>query len=66
MSVLSLPEYTCALRDRFAADGYLPLPLPALMPPEVLPVLDGEVRRLGKLAVRRDFAMDARIARPAT
>ncbi|MFD4559722.1 hypothetical protein ACFWP5_36320 [Streptomyces sp. NPDC058469] len=56
MSVLSLPEYTCVLRDRFAADGYLPLP--ALVPPEVLPVLDSEVRRLGKLAVRRDFAME--------
>ncbi|MFH8487821.1 HalD/BesD family halogenase [Streptomyces longisporoflavus] len=54
--MLSLPEYTRALRNRFAADGYLPLP--ALVPPETLPVLDSEVKRLGKLAVRRDFAME--------
>ncbi|MGV9879646.1 HalD/BesD family halogenase [Streptomyces sp. NPDC003006] len=54
--MLSLPEYTRVLHDRFAADGYLPLP--ALVPPEVLPVLDSEVRRLGKLAVRRDFSME--------
>ncbi|MFH8411320.1 hypothetical protein ACH4FX_42170 [Streptomyces sp. NPDC018019] len=53
---LFLPEYTPVLRDRFAADGYLPLP--ALVPPEVLPVIDSEVRRLGKLAVRRDFSME--------
>ncbi|MEU9194562.1 HalD/BesD family halogenase [Streptomyces hundungensis] len=54
--MLSLPEYTRVLHHRFAADGYLPLP--ALVPPEVLPLLDGEVRRLRKLAVRRDFAME--------
>lgn len=56
MSVLSLPEFTRVLHDRFAADGYLPLP--GLVPPWALPVLDGEVRRLEKLAVRRDFAME--------
>ncbi|MFE9877513.1 hypothetical protein [Streptomyces sp. NPDC005784] len=56
MSVLCLPEYTCVLRDCFAADGYLPLP--TLVPPEVLPVLDSEVRRLARLAARRDFDME--------
>lgn len=54
--MLSLPEYTVVLRDRFAADGYLPLP--TLVPPDVLPVLGEEVRRLAGLAVRRDFAME--------
>ncbi|EPH40638.1 hypothetical protein ABT390_21575 [Streptomyces aurantiacus] len=54
--MLSLPEYTHALRDRFTADGYLPLP--ALMPPELLTVIDSEVRRLEKLSARRDFAME--------
>ncbi|MEJ8639733.1 HalD/BesD family halogenase [Streptomyces sp. MS2.AVA.5] len=54
--MLSLPDFTPALRDRFTVDGYLPLP--GLVPPEALQVLDGEVRRLEKLAVRRDFAME--------
>ncbi|WP_030733279.1 hypothetical protein [Streptomyces sp. NRRL S-237] len=54
--MLSLPEFTTALHDRFTTDGYLPLP--ALVLPNALPVLDGEVRRLEKLAVRRDFTME--------
>ncbi|MFD3684802.1 hypothetical protein ACFWTE_08310 [Nocardiopsis sp. NPDC058631] len=53
--MLSLPEYTPALRDRFAAHGYLPLP--SLIPTGALPVLAHEVGRLEELAVRRDFAM---------
>lgn len=54
--MLSLPEYTPDLCDRFAADGYLPLP--ALMPPEALTALNDEARRLAALAVRRDFDME--------
>lgn len=54
--VLFLPEYIPDLRDRFAADGYLPLP--ALMPPETLTSLADEARRLTALAVRRDFDME--------
>ncbi|MFF1415781.1 hypothetical protein ACFVX6_39435 [Streptomyces sp. NPDC058289] len=54
--MLSLPDFTPALHDRFATDGYLPLP--ALVSPDALSVLDGEVRRLEKLAVRRDFSME--------
>lgn len=54
--MLSLPEYTRALSDQFASDGYLPLA--ALIPPDVLADLDDEVRRLAKLAARRDFAME--------
>ncbi|WP_433573583.1 HalD/BesD family halogenase [Streptomyces sp. CA-251247] len=54
--MLSLPDFTPVLRDRFTVDGYLPLP--GLVPPDALQVLDGEVRRLEKLAVRRDFAME--------
>lgn len=54
--MLSLPEFTPALNDRFASDGYLPLP--GLIPPDVLTSLDTEVRRLAKLAARRDFSME--------
>ncbi|WP_327358331.1 HalD/BesD family halogenase [Streptomyces sp. NBC_01304] len=53
--MLSLPEYTQALSDRFARDGYLPLP--SLVPAGLLAALATEVGRLEKLAVRRDFAM---------
>ncbi|MBT2401877.1 hypothetical protein [Streptomyces sp. ISL-100] len=55
MAVLSLPEFTPALRDRFGTDGYLPMP--SLVPPETLLALVAEVERLEKLAVRRDFTM---------
>jgi hypothetical protein len=55
MAVLSLPECTRAVRDRFATDGYLPLP--SLIPSGTLPVLAREVRRLEGLALRRDFVM---------
>ncbi|WP_424851842.1 HalD/BesD family halogenase [Streptomyces sp. SAI-170] len=44
------------MRERFTADGYLPLP--GLIPPDALAVLSDEVRRLARLAVRRDFAME--------
>ncbi|MGW0733121.1 HalD/BesD family halogenase [Streptomyces sp. NPDC002851] len=53
--MLFLPEYDPILRERFAADGYLSLP--ALLSPGGLREVDGEVRRLEKLALRRDFTM---------
>ncbi|PKV90089.1 hypothetical protein [Streptomyces sp. TLI_146] len=53
--MLSLPAYTRALSDRFASDGYLPLP--GLIPLRTLTDLEAEVRRLEKLAARRDFSM---------
>lgn len=55
MAVLSLPDFTPDLRARLAADCYVPLP--GLMRPDGLPALQDEVRRLEKLAVRRDFTM---------
>ncbi|MET9324496.1 hypothetical protein ABZX75_30700 [Streptomyces sp. NPDC003038] len=54
--MLTLPEYTPDLSERFAADGYLPLP--ALLPPAALAALDDEAGRLAALAVRRDFDME--------
>ncbi|WP_052230593.1 hypothetical protein [Streptomyces sp. CT34] len=55
--MLCLPTYTPALRGRFAADGYLPLP--GLIRPDLLRALHDETRRLEKLAIRRDFAMES-------
>ncbi|MFH8569454.1 hypothetical protein [Streptomyces sp. NPDC017993] len=55
MAVLSLPDFSPDLRARFAADCYVPLP--QLVCPDGLSALRTEVRRLEKLAVRRDFSM---------
>lgn len=55
MLVLKLPPRPDSLRDRFAADGYLPLP--GLVSAEGLRVLREETARLEAAAVRRDFRM---------
>ena len=48
--------YTEGLRARFASRGYLPLP--RLIPPDLLMALRSDLRRLEEIATRRDFAME--------
>jgi hypothetical protein len=54
--VLTLPPRPALLRDRFAADGYLPLP--GLLSAGGLRDLRAETARLEAAAVRRDFRME--------
>jgi hypothetical protein len=55
VSVLTLPLRPEDSRDRFAADGYLPLP--GVLSAKGLCALREETARLEALAVRRDFRM---------
>lgn len=56
VSVLTLPRETIPLRERFAAEGYLPLA--GLLNPAGLRRLQEETRRLEEATVRRDFRME--------
>ncbi|MFF5701234.1 hypothetical protein ACFY7H_01780 [Streptomyces sp. NPDC012794] len=56
--MLSLPADHRGLRERFAAEGYVPLP--GLVPLDRLPLLRREIRRLESMAAHQDPATPPR------